>query len=230
MLTSPSSIITSALSALWHASSLTAQYFYHYATLPLRLTSQEIHAKRLDLERIRDERAEALGKLASKRDDLSRILRTDLNECTAILQFINQVVVEQHTDVIQFGPPTSLLDALAMTSSRILPMHIYLHQEALRTYSLLRPRRFVRIWPGLLVLPPLTLYVVQRISASQDTLLSLAKDAWETLKGFCRGWLVEPLADIAKTVRAGGEDSIIVQKGSIDADLQVFSPFSNSFF
>jgi hypothetical protein len=42
------------------------------------------------------------------------------------------------------------------------------------------------------------------------------------LKGFWRGWLVEPLTEIAKTVRAGGEGSIIVQKGSIDADLQVF--------
>jgi hypothetical protein len=39
--------------------------------------------------------------------------------------------------------------------------------------------------------------------------------------GFWRGRLVEPLADIAKTVRAGGE-GIIVQKGSIDANLQVF--------
>ena len=74
----------------------------------------------------------------------------------------------------------------------------------------------------LLVLPPLTLYAIQRISASQDTLLSLAKDAWETLKGFWRGWLVDPLVDIAKTVRTGGEGSIIVQRGSIDADLQVF--------
>jgi len=42
------------------------------------------------------------------------------------------------------------------------------------------------------------------------------------MKGFWRGWLVEPLADIAKTVRTGGEGSIIVQKGSINADLEVF--------
>jgi nuclear-control-of-ATPase protein 2 len=75
----------------------------------------------------------------------------------------------------------------------------------------------------------LTLYAVQQISASQDTLISLAKDAWETMKGFWRGWLVEPLTEIAKTVRTGGEGSIIVQKGSIDADLQVCYLLSPSF-
>jgi nuclear-control-of-ATPase protein 2 len=73
------------------------------------------------------------------------------------------------------------------------------------------------------------LYAIQRIGASKDTLLSLAKDAWETVKGFWQGWLVEPLADIVKTVRTGGEDSIIVQKGSIEADLQVFIYHSLSF-
>jgi nuclear control of ATPase protein 2 len=220
---SPSGIVTSAFPELWRTFSITAQHFLHYVTLPLRLTRQEIHAKRLELERIRDERAEALGGLTSKRDELSRTLRADLDERAAFLQVINQVLVGRHMDKVQLELPTSLLDALAATSSKVLPMHVSLHLECLRVHSLLRPSRFVRIWPSLLVLPPLTLYAVQRVSASQHTLFSLAKDAWETFKGFCRGWLVEPLADIAKTVRAGGEGSIIVQKGSIDADLQVFS-------
>jgi nuclear-control-of-ATPase protein 2 len=220
--TSPSNIIASTLQWLYHTTSFAAQYILHCVTLPLQLTSQEIHVKRLELERIRDERAEALGELTSKHDDISRTLRNDLDGRAAFLQVINQVLVGQHVDTAKLGSPTSLLDALATTSRKVLPMHTSLHQEGLRTYSLLRPSRLVRIWPRLLVLPPLTLYAIQSVSASQDTLLSLAKDAWETLKGFWRGWLVEPLADIAKTVRAGGEGSIIVQKGSINADLQVF--------
>jgi len=130
------------------------------------------------------------------------------------------VLVDQHANIAQLGLSGSLLDALVITSSKVLPMHSSLHKERIRSYSLLRPSRLVRIWPRLLVVPPLTLYAIQRISASQDTLLSLAKDAWETLKGFWRGRLVEPIADIIKTVRTGGEGSIIVQKGSIDADLQ----------
>jgi nuclear-control-of-ATPase protein 2 len=132
------------------------------------------------------------------------------------------LVGQQRVDATKLESSTSLLDALDTTSSRVLPIHTSLHKEDLRTYSLLRPSGLVRIWPRLLVLPPLTLYAIQRISASQDTLFSLAKDAWETMKGFWRGWLVEPLADIAKTVRTGGESSIIVQKGSINADLEVF--------
>ena len=221
--TSPSNIIASACRSLWHASSLAVRYTLHYITLPLQLTSQEVHVKRLELERIRDERAEALGELASKHEHISRALRKNLDERAAFLQVIDQVLVgQQRVDAAKLGSSTSLLDAMATTSSRVLPIHASLHKEDLRTYSLLRPSRLVRIWPRLLVLPPLTLYAIQRISASHDTLLSLAKDAWETVKGFWRGWLVEPLADIAKTVRTGGEGSIIVQKGSINADLEVF--------
>jgi nuclear control of ATPase protein 2 len=221
--TSPSNVIASVCRSLWQVTSLAARYTLHYITLPLQLTSQEVHIKRLELERIRDERAEALGELASQHEHISRALRKDLDERAAFLQVIEQVLVgQQRVDAAKLGSPTSLLDALVTTSSNVLPIHKSLHEEGLRTYSLIRPSRLVRIWPRLLVLPPLTLYAIQRISASQDTLLSLAKDAWETMKGFWRGWLVEPVADIAKTVRAGGEGSIIVQKGSINANLEVF--------
>jgi len=177
----------------------------------------------LELERLRDERAEALGELTSKHENLARTLQKDLDERVEFLQVMSKLLVGKHANIAQLGPSASLLDALVITSSEVLPTHSSLHKERLRSYSLLRPSRLARIWPRILVLPPLTLYAIQRISASQDTLLSLAKDAWETLKGFWRGWLVEPIADIIKTVRAGGEGSIIVQKGSIDADLQVFT-------
>ena len=221
--TSPFNTIASACRSLWHAPSLAARYILHYTTLPLQLTSQEVHVKRLELERIRDERAEALGELASKHEHISRALRKDLEERAIFLQVIDQVLVgQQRADAARLGSSTSLLDALVTTSCMVLPIHTSLHEEDLRAYSLLRPSRLVRIWPRLLVLPPLTLHAIQRISASQDTLLSLAKEARETMKGFWRGWLVEPLTDIAKTVRTGGEGSIIVQKGSINADLEVF--------
>ena len=220
--TSPSNIIASAYRSIYHSFSLAARYMLHHITLPIQLTSQEIRVKRLELERIRDERAEALGELTGKHDDISHTLQKDLDERAAFLQVVNQVLVGQHADAAKLGSPASLLDALVTTSSEVLPMHTSLHMKDLRKYSLLRPSRLVRIWPRLLVLPPLTLYAIGRISASKDTLLSLAKDTWETLKGFWRGWLVEPLADIAKTVRTGGEGNIIVQRGSIDSDLQVF--------
>jgi len=175
----------------------------------------------LDLERIRNERAEALGKLTSKRDELSRALTEDLNERTVFLQVISQVLVGQSAETTQFGLDVSLLDALATMSFKVMPMHVSLHRETIHTRYLFRPSRLVRIWPRLLIFPPLVLYAVQRVTASQDTLLSLANDIWETLNGFWRGWLLEPLTNIAKTVRTGGEGGIIVQEGSIGADLQV---------
>lgn len=218
--TSPSNIIASAFRVLRHTFSLVSQYLVRFVTFPVQLANHEIHAKRLELERIRNERAEALGELTSKRDDLSCALRKDLNERTAFLQVISQVLIGQNADSTQSALDMSLLDALAVTSFKVVPMHMSLHRENIRAYSLLRPSRFVRIWPRLLILPPLILYAVQRISASQDTLVSLTNDAWETMKGFWRGWLVEPLSDIAKTVRTGGEGGVIVQEGSIGADLQ----------
>jgi nuclear-control-of-ATPase protein 2 len=207
---------------LRHTFSLVTQYLVHFVTLPIQLANHEIHAKRLELERIRNERAKALGELTNIRDDLSRALREDVNNRILYLQVISEVLVGRNADTMQLGSDMSLLDALAATSFKVVPKHMSLHREKYRAHSLIRPSRFVRIWPRLLVLPPLILYVVQRVSASQDTLLSLANDAWETLQGFWRGWLVEPLTDIAKTVRAGGEGGIIVQEGSIGADLQVW--------
>ena len=222
----PSNVIASVFRLLRHAFSLASQHLVHFATLPVQLANHEIHAKRVELERIRNERAEALGELTSKRDDLSRALRKDLHERTAFLQVISQALIGPNSHTTQFGLDVSLLEAAAATSSQVVPMHMSLHRENMRAYSLLRPSRFVRIWPRLLIFPPLILYAVQRVGASQDTLLCLASDAWDTLKGFWRGWLVEPLTDIAKTVRTGGEGGIIVQEGSIGADLQVRYSFA----
>jgi len=185
-----SNIIASAYQSLWDTFSLATQHLLHHVILPLQLTSQEIHIRRLELESLRDERAEALGELTSKHESLSRTLQKDLDECVEFLQAMSKVLVGQHANIAQLGLSGSLLNALVITSSKVLPMHLSLHKERIRSHSLLRPSRLVRIWPRLLVVPPLTLYAIQRISASHDTLPSLAKDAWETLKGFWRGWLL----------------------------------------
>ena len=83
-----SNTVVSACQTLCHTFSLAARYILHYVTLPFQLTSQEIRVKCLELERIRDERAEALGELTNKHDDISRALRSDLDERAAFLQVI----------------------------------------------------------------------------------------------------------------------------------------------
>jgi hypothetical protein len=52
----------------------------------------------------------------------------------------------------------------------------------------------------------------------------MLKDARETVEGFVKGWLVEPLKEVLKTVRAGGaegEVGVIVSKEGVIADLEV---------
>ena len=52
----------------------------------------------------------------------------------------------------------------------------------------------------------------------------MLKDARETVEGFVKGWLVEPLKEVLKTVRAGGaegEAGVIVSKEGVIADLEV---------
>jgi nuclear-control-of-ATPase protein 2 len=70
-------------------------------------------------------------------------------------------------------------------------------------------------------LPPLTLYVVRAIFANKATLIEVASDARETVRAFITSWLIDPLRDVIKTVRAGGEDGVIVKKEAVMADIDV---------
>ena len=51
----------------------------------------------------------------------------------------------------------------------------------------------------------------------------MLKDARETVEGFVKGWLVEPLKEVLKTVRAGaeGDAGVIVSREGVIADLEV---------
>jgi len=51
--------------------------------------------------------------------------------------------------------------------------------------------------------------------------MEVANDTRETVKGFVMGWLIDPLRDVLKTVRAGGEDGVIVRKEGVAADYGV---------
>jgi nuclear-control-of-ATPase protein 2 len=47
----------------------------------------------------------------------------------------------------------------------------------------------------------------------------MANDAVETLAGFFKDWLLEPVKEIIKTIRAGGEEGVIVTKQGVTAYL-----------
>lgn len=195
---------------------------YTFISLPFELTRQECNLRRKHLEKLRDERAEALGELLLRRDLLDKTLRTH-SDTIDFLQSLNEVISGRSLEV-SLGPTPPLLTFISRTASETLPRHLSLHRDYLRTQSLLRPSRLTLLWPRLLIVPPLTLFAARELYASRDSLTNMAADAWETIKAFWRGWLVEPVKDIVRTVRTGSDDGVIVQKESIAADMQVCNP------
>lgn len=217
-------------------SALATTIFYYanltlsFVTLPLALTRQECRHKRRALEKIRDERAESLGRIALLRSAIGEAMKQPMNP--ALVDFVGglaDTVSIPDLDT-QSTPPRSkiegspLLSTLLLLSERttsLAPAHAHI----LHTRRLLRPSRFVLLWPSLLLLPPLVVYALRSLYASRATLVDTAQEAAETISGFVKGWLIEPLRDVLKTVRAGGEEGVIVRKEGVLADLEVCLSF-----
>jgi len=49
----------------------------------------------------------------------------------------------------------------------------------------------------------------------------MVNETVQTLEGFFTDWLLEPVKDIIKTIRAGGEEGVIVTKQGVAADMDV---------
>ncbi|EMD39537.1 hypothetical protein CERSUDRAFT_45400 [Gelatoporia subvermispora B] len=192
------------------------------ASLPVELARGECRYKQQELQRIRDARAEALGRLANMRSALAAALEDGSHDAgvqklgafTAELQ----AVTEGEADVVR-GKDTNALEVLYIVASTVLPAHAELHTAELRARRLQRPSRLVRAWPKLVLLPPLVFFGLRAAYASRVSLAELARDAWATARGFWEGWLLEPVREIVRTVRAGGEDGVIITRESVRADL-----------
>lgn len=190
-------------------------------SLPVELVRQECEYKRRELEKIRDQRAEMLGHLALLRNGLIRHLNaqpTDLQLLTTLL-----------AETIFSDDSQSLDSETELSESEPLPILLGLssslatcrkaHEELLVNCNLRRPSAFVRFWPKLFLLPPLCIYTIRYAYASRATIVQVIRDVRETVVGFFRGWLVEPIKDVLRTVRTGGEDGIIVRREAVDADM-----------
>ena len=196
-------------------------------TLPLDLTRGECRYKHQRLQQLRDERAEMLGTLVNMRDLLASSLEDEsiehgmasLNEFSHALQRLvrgdSQAVLDTSP-----GPITALQDVAASLPGSVSPSSA-LQTSALHTQDLVRPSRLTLLWPRLVFLPPLVLYAAKTAYASRDSLYEFALEAVDTVRGFWEQWLLEPFRDIIKTVRAGGEDGVIVSRESVQADLAV---------
>ncbi|EKM79254.1 hypothetical protein AGABI1DRAFT_120679 [Agaricus bisporus var. burnettii JB137-S8] len=206
----------------------------HYSTLiangvtyPLSLTRQECRSNRRDLEGIRNERAEILGQLSRMRNFLVSILSDPSYEYSGTTHFLPKIqrfveILDQKAAVDVDTAYPSTTQALAHLSHETIPQLRVSHKQMLGNNALLRPRTLVLIWPKIVLIPLLSLYVCKSLYASRVSLEEVAKDAVETVKGFVRGWLLEPLRDVLKTVRSSYADDgvgVLVRKEGVLADL-----------
>jgi len=194
-------------------------------TLPLELTRQECRYNRKALEKIRDQRAASLGQLAQLRSIVNgtgtaRQYKSFLCGIVRILSINAETAVNPSTST-----PAELLLKL---STSLLPSLPTVHASSLNNasptssfLSLLRPGLLVLLWPHLLVLPPLSLYLYTSRTHWVPALLDLAHDAKETLRGFVTGWLIEPLKGVLRTIRGDEGQGGIVKTEGVRADLEV---------
>ncbi|KAF7307425.1 hypothetical protein MIND_00536900 [Mycena indigotica] len=195
------------VSVVWTRPSSTTPRFIHSIWsalfLPLHLTREECKLKRRQLENLRDKRAEQLGRLAELRTLASTSDKFPSSRLKAVIS--NTPYSTENAEHIQ---------DIALT---LLPSHVADHHTQLG--PLKRPSRLTLIWPKLVFYPPLLLFTVRSLYKSRASLAQLALDAKETLEGFIKNSLVDPLKEVLKTVRTGGEDGVIVRREGVMADL-----------
>ena len=226
----PQSRMEQALTRLWDELMRWRHVTLSTITLPIELARQECRLNRQELEKIRDERAEVLGSLSDMRLSLQDNFYADAKRSHDTTDF----GIERYSPLIDtlqrkldgksshlgVGRPGSI-ERLFYLSTKILPGHKTKNLSAFAEGKLERPSSLVLAWPKLVLGPPLLLYGFKLLYTSRTSLQEIAKDAQNTLLGLLQGWLLDPLKDVLRTVRTGGEGSIIVQKEAVAADLAV---------
>ncbi|KAG2102205.1 NCA2-domain-containing protein [Suillus discolor] len=193
-----------------------------FLLFPLRLAREECQLRRKELEKVRNERAEVLGKLLELRPLLANGLEADFNGSTtgssidnqALTAFLFEFAVVTSGDVSQKSALPLIEQLLGAFQN-----HGIIHNAYLDAHDLRRPSRLTLLWPRLLLLPPLMLYCAKHIYASRATLADLMLDVVNTVQNFFKGWLFDPIKDVLMTIRAGGEDGVIVRREAVAADL-----------
>lgn len=68
-----------------------------------------------------------------------------------------------------------------------------------------RPSVLTRFWFTVLFLPPVVIYGASAITKNKEWIREQVQNAKETIRGFFVQWVWEPLEEIAKTMKGGGE-------------------------
>ncbi|TFK74832.1 NCA2-domain-containing protein [Pluteus cervinus] len=195
---------------IFDALSHTLRWISYSITFPYNLAEQECRFKRKQLEKLRDKRAEVLGVLAQMRYILDQMLKHEPHNLDEFLQTLCTALGAEREDLGNQPPLQLTFQNLELRASQ--------HATYMRSQELIRPSRLTLLWPKLVFLPPLAIYAIRSLYTSRVTLAQVANDVLETLEAFFKGWLLEPLKDVVHTIRAGGEEGVIVRQETILAD------------
>jgi nuclear-control-of-ATPase protein 2 len=185
--------------------------------MPIRLTRQECQLKRAELLKIRDDKAENLGGLVEARDSFAAALDGKISMRAFALEVLQRVSPKEG---VFSSDSTQIIPTLQLLSSSLSSLPL-LYRKLLEKRDLSRPSRLTLAWPRIFILPPLFYFGIKALYTHCATFVQALRDVKETMIGFITGWLVEPLKDVARTVRAGSEDGVIIQKEAVTADLNV---------
>ena len=203
----------------------------HYPTFsrsPLLLIRKECSTHRERLERIRDERAEQLGRLTFLGATISTGISSgtlSLSDDTTILLDLETILVRHSPDSIRTSHLSDIPDFLHQFLTKLLPQHAETHKACMQPYQ--RPSGWTRVWPKVVFGPPTVLLVFRMIYNNRGSIRTSVVDAKETLKGFWVKWVIEPVKDILNTVRTGGESGPrVTSREGLKSDMDVsFSTF-----
>lgn len=217
---------------------------------PSELARQECKAHRKELEAIRDLRAQQLGQLSflgttvvaalteaeetsfskassgtpselhDRYTSLAQLLATSMENILSDNGGLTSPFEKIESQSLDFSPnfAASSLQSFLKTS---LPSHTANHDSSFVTHR--RPGKWILEWPRLVLIPPLLLLAARSAYHNRDTISSNLRDAGETIRGFWVQWVLEPVADILKTVRTGGDDTAgrVISKDGLKSDMDV---------
>lgn len=184
-------------------------------TSPYTLTRREILTSKQELVRYRDSIAQRIGALASEgprwsSDSHAVDIQGETNRLYSVLCTALEVPPPaspsgKRSKTVTLSPPSGSLSASSLLT--LLEHHLPRSQaqvdKALSQHR--RPSALTRLWFPLLFLPPALYSLTSAVVRNKEWMKEQVRNAKETVRGFFVSWVWEPLEDIGKTLRGGGE-------------------------
>ncbi|CAD6925245.1 unnamed protein product [Tilletia caries] len=222
---------------------------------PVRLAAHEARSKAQILLAERDALATQLGTLAQQLPTLvssTRDAEGTTSQKSAVSEYEAAVLVAlqsagravrhiqsalEQEPIAKSPSPSDLYDVLHSLLSTSIPQYTSATHTSLSVptsvsnlSALGEPSLFLRLWLPAIILPASALVLRSTIIAQWDRILATVTDAKETIRGFWVGWVVQPGAQLLRTLRRGeAERGLIIAKESLASDLKSLERMVTSF-